>query len=46
MERAETDLMQAKIDRLFQVGELSRNELDKGRDVWRRQLDRLRRLAG
>ena len=37
MERAETDLMQAQIDRLFQVGELIRNELDKGRDAWRSQ---------
>ena len=46
MERAETDLMQAQIDRLFQVGELIRNELDKGRDAWRSQADRLRRLVG
>ena len=46
MERAETDLMQAQIDRLFQVGELIRNELDKGRDAWRSQPDRLRRLVG
>ena len=37
MERDETDLMQAQIDRLFQVGELIRNELDKGRDAWRSQ---------
>jgi hypothetical protein len=29
MERAETDLMQAQIDRLFQVGELIRNELTR-----------------
>ena len=46
MERAETDLMQAQIDRLFQVGELIRNELDKGRDAWCSQADRLRRLVG
>ena len=31
LERAETALMQAQIDRLFQVGGLIRNELDKGR---------------
>ena len=40
MERAETALMQAQIDRLFQVGELIRNELDNNRDAWRSQADR------
>ena len=46
MERAETDLMQAQIDRLFQVGELIRNELDNDRDAWRSQAVRLRQLVG
>jgi hypothetical protein len=46
IERAETDLMQAQIDRRRQVGELIRNELAKGRDAWRSQADRLRRLVG
>jgi hypothetical protein len=32
LERAETALMQAQIDRLFQVGELIRNELDNDRE--------------
>ena len=43
LERA---LMQAQIDRLFQVGELIRNELDNNRDAWRSQADRLRQLVG
>ena len=46
LERAETALMQAQIDRLFQVGELIRNELDNDRDAWRSQADRLRQLVG
>src|SRR4030095_15670741 len=46
MIRAETALMQAQIDRLFQVGELIRNELDNDRDAWRSQADRLRQLVG
>ena len=41
--RAETAL---QIDRLFQVGELIRNELDNNRDAWRTQADRLRQLVG
>ena len=45
MERTETALMQAQIDRLFQVGELIRNELDNDRDAWRSQADRLRQLV-
>ena len=45
-DRAETALMQAQIDRLFQVGELIRNELDNDRDAWRSQADRLRQLIG
>ena len=45
-EREETALMQAQIDRLFQVGELIRNELDNDRDAWRSQADRLRQLVG
>ncbi len=43
---AETGLMQAQIDRLFQVGELIRNELDNDRDAWSSQADRLRQLVG
>ena len=46
LDRAETALMQAQIDRLFQVGELIRNELDNDRDAWRSQADRLRQLVG
>ena len=46
LERAETASMQAQIDRLFQVGELIRNELDNDRDAWRSQADRLRQLVG
>jgi RPA family protein len=46
LERAETALMQAQINRLFQVGELIRNELDNDRDAWRSQADRLRQLVG
>ena len=42
---SETALMQAQIDRLFQVGELIRNELDNDRDAWRTQADRLRQLV-
>jgi excisionase family DNA binding protein len=42
LERAET----AQIDRLFQVGELIRNELDNDRDAWRSQADGLRQLVG
>src|SRR6478752_1938993 len=42
LERAETALMRAQINRLFQVGELIRNELDNDRDAWRSQADRLR----
>jgi len=45
-EREEPALMQAQIDRLFQVGELIRNELDNDRDAWRSQADRLRQLVG
>lgn len=44
-ERAE-ETVQAQIDRLFQVGELIRNELDNDRDAWRSQADRLRQLVG
>ena len=44
-ERAE-ETLQAQIDRLFQVGELIRNELDNDRDAWRSQADRLRQLVG
>jgi hypothetical protein len=40
------DAVQAQIDRLFQVGELIRNELDNDRDAWRSQADRLRQLVG
>ena len=43
LERAE---MQAQIDRLFQVGELIRNELDNDRDAWCSQADKLRQLVG
>ena len=39
-------LLQAQIDRLFQVGELIRNELDNDLDAWRSQADRLRQLVG
>jgi hypothetical protein len=46
LKRAETALMQAQIDRLFQVGELIRNELDNDRDAWRSQADKLRQLVG
>ena len=46
LERAEETLMQAQIDRLFQVGELIRNELDNDWDAWRSQADRLRQLVG
>ena len=46
LKRAETALIQAQIDRLFQVGELIRNELDNDRDAWRRQADKLRQLVG
>ena len=46
LERAETALMQAQIERLFQVGKLIRNELDNDRDAWRSQADRLRQLVG
>jgi hypothetical protein len=52
MKRDATDLesaeetFQAQIDRLFQVGELIRNELDNDRDAWRSQADRLRQLVG
>ena len=46
LERTEETLMQAQIDRLFQVGELIRNELDNDRDAWRSQADRLRQLVG
>jgi len=41
--RAETAL---QIDRLFQVGEVIRRELDNNRDAWRTQADRLRQLVG
>ena len=41
--RAETAL---QIDRLFQVGEVIRRELDNKRDPWRTQADRLRQLVG
>jgi hypothetical protein len=43
---AEETTMQAQIERLFQVGELIRNELDNDRDAWRSQADRLRQLVG
>src|SRR6478736_3454868 len=46
LERAETASTQAQIDRLFQVGELIRNELDNDRDAWHSQADRLRQLVG
>jgi hypothetical protein len=46
LKRAETALMQAQIDRLFQVGELIRNELDNDRDAWCSQADKLRQLVG
>ena len=52
MKRDATDLegaeetLQEQIDRLFQVGELIRNELDNDRDAWRSQADRLRQLVG
>ena len=46
LKRAEETLMQAQIERLFQVGELIRNELDNDRDAWRSQADRLRQLVG
>ena len=46
LERAEAASMQEQIDRLFQVGELIRNELDNDRDAWRSQADRLRQLVG
>ena len=46
LERAETALMRAQINRLFQVGELIRNELDNDRDAWCSQADRLRQLIG
>ncbi len=46
LERTEAASMQAQIDRLFQVGELIRNELDNDRDAWRTQADRLRQLVG
>ena len=46
LERAEAALMQEQIERLFQVGELIRNELDNDRDAWRSQADRLRQLVG
>jgi hypothetical protein len=36
----------AQIDRLFQFGELIRNELDNDWDAWRSQADRLRQLVG
>ena len=42
---SEETLMQAQIDRLFQVGELIRSELDNDRDAWRSQTDRLRQLV-
>ena len=42
----ETASTQAQIDRLFQVGELIRNELDNDRDAWSSQADRLRQLVG
>jgi hypothetical protein len=45
LESAE-ETLQAQIDRLFQVGELIRNELDNDRDAWRSQADRLRQLVG
>ena len=45
LERAETALMQAQINRLF-IGELIRNELDNDRDAWSSQADRLRQLVG
>jgi predicted site-specific integrase-resolvase len=41
--RAETAL---QINRLFQVGEVIRRELDNNRDAWRTQADRLRQLVG
>jgi len=46
IEQTETALMQAQIDRLFQVGELIRKELDNDRDAWSSQADRLRQLVG
>ncbi|MGY4293094.1 hypothetical protein ACVWXN_001189 [Bradyrhizobium sp. i1.4.4] len=46
LERAEETSMQVQIERLFQVGELIRNELDNDRDAWRSQADRLRQLVG
>ncbi|MGY8683910.1 hypothetical protein Q2941_40000 [Bradyrhizobium sp. UFLA05-153] len=46
LERAEETSMQAQIERLFQVGELIRNELDNDRDAWCSQADRLRQLVG
>ena len=46
MEQTETALMQAQIDRLFQVGELIRNELENDRNAWSSQADRLRQLVG
>jgi hypothetical protein len=46
MEQTETVLMQVQIDRLFQIGELIRNELDNDRDAWSSQADRLRQLVG
>jgi len=45
-ERTEMALMKEQIDRLFQVGELIRNELDNDRDAWSSQADRLRLLVG
>jgi hypothetical protein len=41
--RVETAL---QIDRLFQVGEVIRRELDNNQDAWRTQADRLRQLVG
>jgi hypothetical protein len=41
-----TALMQAQIDKMLQVGELTRNELDNDRDAWRSQADKLRQLVG
>lgn len=46
LERADEIMLQAQIDRLFQVGELIRSELDNDRDAWRSQADRLRQLVG
>jgi hypothetical protein len=45
LERAE-ETFQAQLDRLFQVGELIRKELDNDRDAWLSQADRLRKLVG